>query len=80
MPHFQNFIEAEHGKGEYDGARACLKRALSREELKYEGGTILQYAKIIVQQCNSIMGLGHIAKSIVSIYFWLICETNIDFF
>ena len=41
--------QEEHGKGEYDGARACVKRALSREELKYEGGTMLKYAKIIVK-------------------------------
>ena len=78
VQYFWNFIEVGHGKGEHDGAEACVKRALSREELKYEGGTILENAKIIVQWCNSMMRLGNIGKSMVSRYFWLICEPNIE--
>ena len=77
---FWNFIEVGHGKGEHDGAGACVKRALSREELKYKGGTILENVETIVQWCNSSMGLGNTCKSMVSRYFWLIREPNINFF
>ena len=47
VQHFWNFIEVGNGKGVHDGAETCVKRALSREELKYESGTILENAKII---------------------------------
>ena len=43
-----NFTEAGHGKEEHDGAGACIKRALTHEELKYKDGAILIYAKSIV--------------------------------
>ena len=59
VQHFWNFIEVGHGKGENDGVGACMKIALSREELKYEGGTILENAETIVQWCNSMMGRGN---------------------
>ena len=29
-----NYFETGHGKGEHDGAEACVKIALRREELK----------------------------------------------
>ena len=45
VQNFWNFIEVGHGKGEHDGVGVCVKRALSREELKYEGGAILENAK-----------------------------------
>ena len=54
----------------------CEKR-LNIEELKYEGGTILQSAETIVQWCNYMMGQGNTSKSMVSRYFWLIHEPNI---
>ena len=78
VKHFLNFIEVGHGKEEHDGARACVKRELSREELQYEGGAILQHAKTIVQWCTSMMGLGNTSESMVSRYFWLIREPNIE--
>ena len=56
VQHFLNFTEVGHGKGEHDGAGACVKRALIREELKYKGGTKLENSKTIVQWCNSMMG------------------------
>ena len=80
VKHFWNFIEARHGKGEHDGIEACVERAFSREELIYEGGTILEKAETIVQWCNSMMGPGNISKSMVSRYFWLIHEPNIQNF
>ena len=69
-----------YGKGEHDDARACVKRALRREELKYEGGAILLNTETIVEWCNSTMGLGNTSKSMISRYFWLICEPNIENF
>ena len=80
VQHFWNFIEAGHRKGEHDGARACVKRALSREELKYEDGAILKNVETIVQWCNLMMGPGNTCKSMVSRYFWLIREPNIENF
>ena len=50
------FTEAGHGKGEHDGASACIKRALDHEKLKYKDGSILIDAKSIVQWCNATMG------------------------
>lgn len=78
VQHFWNFIKARHGKWEHDGAGEYVKRALSREELKYKGGAILENVETIVQWCNSIMGPGNTCKSMVSRYFWLICEPNIE--
>ena len=77
VQYFWNFIEARHGKREHDGVGACVKRALSREELKYESGAILQNAENFVQWCNSTMGPSNTCKSMVSKYFWLICQPNI---
>lgn len=48
IQHMWNFSEAGHEKGEHDGARACIKRALAREELKYKGNANLKDAKSIV--------------------------------
>ena len=48
IQYMQNFTKAGHGKGEHDGASACIKRALAREELKYKDGAILKDAKSIV--------------------------------
>ena len=65
----QNFIEASHGKGENDGGGACIKRALTREELKYKDGAILIDAKSIIQWCNATMGLGKEGESTVCRFF-----------
>ena len=54
-----------------------MKRALSREEIKYEGGTILKNVETIVQWYNSMMGPSNKGKSMFSRYLWLICEPNI---
>ena len=79
VQHFLNFIEVGHGKGENDDARECVKRALSREELKYEGGTILENIETIVQWYSSMMGSGNTGKFMVSNFFWLICENDIEY-
>ena len=40
-----NFFETGHSKGEHDGVDKCVKRALSREKLKFE-------KKIQIQKCT----------------------------
>ena len=55
-----------------------VKSALNKEELKYEGGTILENVETLVQWCNYMMGPSNIGKSMVSRYFWLIREPNIE--
>ena len=69
VPDFFIFIKEGNGKGENDGVGECVKRALSREELKYEGGAILKNVEMIVQWCNSMIGPGTTSKSMVSRYF-----------
>lgn len=69
VQHFWNFTEARHGKGEHDGAKACVKRALAREELKYEGGVELIDAETIMRWCKSTMGLGNPGMCMVHRYF-----------
>ena len=34
ITHMWNYFETGHGKGEHDGAGACVKTTLQREELK----------------------------------------------
>ena len=74
------FHQGNIWKGEHDGAGACVKIALGKEELKYESDTILENTEIIVQWCNSMMGPGNTCNSMVSRYFWLICELDIKKF
>jgi hypothetical protein len=35
VPHIWNYFESKHGKGEHDGAGACIKRALRRQEMDF---------------------------------------------
>ena len=72
-----NFKEAGHGKGEHDGAGACIKRALACEELKYTEKATLSDARCIVQWCNATMGPGNEGESMVRRFFWFMDETNI---
>ena len=37
VPHVWNYFETGHGKGEHDGAGACIKTSLQREEMKFTG-------------------------------------------
>ncbi|XP_059074746.1 uncharacterized protein LOC131053151 [Cryptomeria japonica] len=50
-------------QAEHDGVGACVKRALTIEEFKYNGGAMLIDAKIIVQWCSSMMGPVNEAKA-----------------
>lgn len=72
-----NFCEVGNGKGEHDGAGACIKRALAQEELKYTNKEKLIDARDIVEWCNAKMGLGNQGRPLVHRFFWLIDDTNI---
>ena len=36
IKHIWNFFESGHGKGEHDGAGACIKRALRKYQMNYQ--------------------------------------------
>ena len=55
MPHIWNYFETGHGKGEHDGARACIKNSLRREDMKFISAR-LRDAASIVKWCASVMG------------------------
>ena len=42
-----SFFEVRHDKGEHDGASACVKRALAREQLKFEESAKFRHAHAI---------------------------------
>ena len=52
MPHIWIFFESGHGKGEHVGARACVKRALVKEQLKISAAKLLD-AHSIVDSCST---------------------------
>ena len=51
-----NFFEMGHGKGEHDGAGACIKRALRRHQLNHESERFRD-AKDVVEWCKSHMSV-----------------------
>jgi len=75
VPHVWNYFETGHGKGEHDGASACIKTALQREEMKFIGAH-LRDAASIVQWCAFVIGEQATRKPLVRRIF---CEvTNVD--
>ena len=58
VPHIWNYFETGHGKGEHDGAGACIKTALRRQEMKFTNVSIIRDVKSIVEWCSSNMGEG----------------------
>jgi len=52
------FFEVQHGEGEHDGAGACVKRALDREQLKFEDSVKFQDAHAIMDLCNTNISIG----------------------
>lgn len=75
VPHIWNYFETGHGKGEHDGAGACIKTAIRREEMKFTGAH-LQDAASIVKWCASVMGEQATRKNLVRRIFWEV--TNVD--
>ena len=57
MPHIWIFFESGHGKGEHDGAGACVKRALVKEQLKILTIELLD-ARSIVDWCSLALSQG----------------------
>ena len=51
-----NYFETRHGKGEHDGAGACVKTTLRREELKLSTVSTILNARSIVRWCMLVMG------------------------
>ena len=47
VPHIWSFFEFGHGKGEYDGARAFVKRSLVKEQLKISAVELLVAHSIV---------------------------------
>jgi hypothetical protein len=54
ITHCWNFFETGHGKGEHDGAGACIKRALRRYQLNPHAGRF-ESAIQVVQWCNMVL-------------------------
>ena len=69
MPHIWNYFEPGHGNGEHDGAGACIKNSLQREEMKFTGA-LLRDATSIVKWCASVMGEQETRKHLMRRIFW----------
>ena len=52
IKHIWNFFESGHGKCEHDGARACIKRALRKYQMNYQGVRIND-AHDVVEWCKA---------------------------
>ena len=50
------YFETGHGKREHDGAEACVKTSLQREELKLSIVSTILDAQSIVRWCTLVMG------------------------
>ena len=82
VSHMWNYFESGHGKGEHDGAGACFKTNLHREELKLSTESTIRDAHSIVSWCTSIMGEGSIVqiestrKRHVHRFFWEVVDVD----
>ena len=77
IQHIWSFFEAGHGKGEHDGASACVKRALAREKLKFEDFVKFRDARAIIDWCNTKLSKRTSESSIIQRFFWLVEENYI---
>lgn len=50
--HVWSFFESGHGKGEHDSARACIKHALRKYQMNYQG-LCIKYAHDVVEWCKT---------------------------
>ena len=55
VPHIWNYFETWHDKGENDGAGACIKNSLEREDMRFTRNPHINDAKSIVQWCSTTM-------------------------
>lgn len=77
IQHMWSFFEAGHGKGELDGAGACVKRALAREQLKFEESAKFRDENAIMDWCNRKLCTGSSENSTIQCLFWLDEEDKI---
>ena len=75
VPNLWSYFETRHGKGEHNGASACIKTALQREQMKFIGMS-LQHAESIVKWCTTMTGDQSTRKIQVRRSFWEV--TNAD--
>ena len=71
-----SFFEAGHGKGEHDGVSACVKRTLSREQLKFEKKGKFKNAHEIEEWCKIYLYI-ECQNSTIICFFYLVEEKNI---
>ena len=83
VPHIWNYFETRHGKGEHDGASACINIALRRKEMKLTAISLIQDAKTIVTWCSLVMGnkarrkeYQSFQKAHVHRYFWEVFDVD----
>jgi hypothetical protein len=83
VPHIWSYFEFGHEKGEHDGAGACIKRELCRQEINFTTNSLIRYEKSIVEWCSLVMGEGtgtcedksH-KKGHVHRYFWKVVDVD----
>ena len=75
--HTWSFFESGHGKGEHDGAGACIKRALRRYQMRFDAD-MMRDAKSVVDWCthNLCQDPNDRSDKFVRRFFWHI--TDID--
>ena len=48
VPHIWNYFETRQGKGEHDGAGACINTELHRQEIKFTTISLIRDAKTLL--------------------------------
>ena len=78
-----SFFESGHGKGDHDGAGACVKRALRRYQLCRDSQRFRD-ARQVVDWCTHHMGvdssssLSTVGARVVRRFFWYVDGADID--
>ena len=62
IKHIWNFFESGHGKGEHDGVGACIKRALRKYQMNYQGVRVND-AHDVVEWCKTHFALDEVGTS-----------------
>ena len=75
VPHIWNYFETGYGKGENDGAGACIKTSLRREEMNFTSACLRDVASI-VKWCASLMGEQATRKNLVQRIFWEVTNAS----
>ena len=76
VSHIWNFLKFDHEKGEHDRSRACVKRALVKEQLKILGAQLLD-ARSIVNWYSLALPQWGTLDLVVHRFFWLVEEGSI---